>query len=332
MREVVLVSLATRQMGDDSLKLKVAFGRESFAYNGTAASTWSDVISIVETSAGIEAGGLRLIFRGKTVVPSETLGSSGVKNGSRLMALKTAKQHSTERSLARFEKAKETAAEVEELKDATRSKESSDSTGGVASSRHQVFGDEVPSSESDFYVKVTCSGKTYCVKVEPDALTSYTVADLKARLREMCGVEPRHQNLICAGKRNISDSDRLLEDLHVKRGGHMMLLAKEERHKMMETRMDFETLCHRVEVMQQGISKVERRVRGRLVSDFAELVAAIAPLESEHSNLSRNLAVLRVDDCDAGFANEVRRVRADLEGLKDRINVLRDCASSRIKN
>jgi hypothetical protein len=326
-RDLVRSALSRNAMADTPLMLTITVGRDKFNVQANGGMTWADVLLLLSEQRGTDE--LRLLHKGKTVVPSQTLVSASVKDGTKLMALKTAGQHGKEKkaALRSASDAADKAADHMLFHTPTAV-----AAGTAASaSKRGLLGDEVDEDDhAQYYVRVTHGPKTYRVLFSGDAAQCATVHDLKVRLEGLANVPLRHQRLIFRGKRDLSDDFTLATGLGAKRGALFMLLLTSEQHDAVEARQDIGALMTQTEALSSRVVAVEKKVRGRLLSDYVELTLAVGELETECDRLIGNVGAVQGQavGCTDGDRALCEALASRLVDLSTRILSLRSHATA----
>jgi hypothetical protein len=326
-RGLAPVALPCNAMADTPLRLTITVGRDKFDVQANGGMTWADVLLQLSEQRGAEE--LRLLHKGKTVVPSQTLLSASVKDGTKLMALKTAGQHGKEKKAA----LRSAAVAADKAVDHMRCRTPAAVTVGTAASasKRGLLGDEVDEDDNaQYYVRVTHGPKTYRVLFSGDAAQCATVHDLKVRLEGLANVQVRHQRLIFRGKRDLSDDFTLATGLGAKRGALFMLLFSSEQHDAVDARQDIGVLSTQTEALSSRVVTVEKKVRGRLLSDYVELTLAVGELEAECDRLIGNVGAVQGQavGCTDGDRALCEALASRLVDLSNRILSLRSHATA----
>lgn len=315
------VAIAMSDHGEP-VHLSITFGRNMFAITGHANMTWGDVLAELASAADCDPSSIRLLFKGKTADPKQKL--TGVKTGTKLMALKTKGQHVAEKKQeARAKQAEGRAAAERLLSDAAPAAQSDLESGSAKTpSRKIILGDTVD-SDTEFYVRIVHGSQWYNL-VLPAASC---IGDIQKRLNSLCGISKSNQRLVFRGRRDFGD-DALLSDIGaVKRGSTFLLLANMRHHDIAEAKLDISRLKTGVAALEEKTKGLHKRVRGRLLNDFVDLTIAIGELEGEALRLEDNIASVRLlSNGDGSGPSEelVERIRI----IKMEIESLRDHASS----
>lgn len=311
---------STEKTGD--IKLFVSLGTKKYEVAGREAMTWGDVVADVAGQAGLGPCALRILYKGRSAVTGKTLGDDKVKTGTKLIAMKSKAHHAAEETRERRERAAADAAAADRLWNASES-DAPPPAVAAPGTACTSFGDDIDGiGPADFYVRVGHAGKVYNVRLSSDACVSH----LKKRIAELVGVTERDQRLVFKGKSEFRDTAALVVNLGAKRGSHFMVLARREYHDAIEAKKDVAMLGNEVVSIGEKLSRVERKVRGRLLSEYGEVILAIGEVDAEVERLSGNLEAIRV----AGNSEEksqAQEISQKLEKMRKDLVALREHAS-----
>lgn len=313
---------------DEEVTIHVSFGREKLQVCVARTCTWGDVAARVVSQSSSGVTNVRLMHRGRTANPSETLTGAEVKDGARVIAMKTQLQHVTERKEAARTAAREGAAAADRLAE-TQSQEAPRpaSSGSSGLNKAQVLGDAVNESDEDaYYVVVSHAGRLYRVALEGGEAT---IADLMSGIERVCGAKRQHQRLLFAGKRNF-DKAATLTSVGAKRKSKFMLLLSADAHDEKEAHVDLATLAKQVDTLATSVRGLKRKVDGRLLSDYAELTIGVSEVGGECERLTGNVEAIR-----ARGGSEDERTQKELldklENVSTTIDELREQANARLR-
>lgn len=306
----------------EPVDLTITFGRAKFAVTSHAGSTWGDVLRELASAAGCDAGSIRLLFQGKTADASQRL--TGVKSGTKLMALKTKGHHVAEKKQETRLKLLEGSAAAERLlADAAPTAGSvADPSEKKVAARKVVLGDQVDNT-TPYYVRIVQGSQWYNLVLPVTA----TVGNVKERLAPLCGVSQINQRLVFKGKRDFSDEELLTDIGAVKKGCTFLLLASMRHHDAAEAKVDISRIGTEVATLEEKTAGLQKRVRGRLLNDFVDLTIAIGELEGEALRLEDNITSVQLL-ADAGGCGKTEELGERVRSVKKEIESLRDHASA----
>lgn len=303
---------------EEPVHLSITFGRGKFAIAGHAGMTWGDVLAELASAADCDASSIRLLFKGKTADTNQRL--TGVKSGTKLMALKTKGQHAAEQKQeARAKQAEGLAAAERLLSGASPAAESSSESSSANPASRKIFLGDTIDGDTEFYVRVVHGSQWYNLVLPATS----SVGNIKERLTSLCGISDSNQQLVYRGKRNFDD-DALLSDVGaVKMGSTFLLLANMRHHDIAEAKLDASRIETDVAALEEKTKGLYKRVRGRLLNDFVDLTIAIGELEGEALRLEDNIASVRLlSDADGSGPNEalvdrLRNVRTEIDSMRE---------------
>lgn len=307
------------------IQLVVSLGRDRYEVDASGAMTWAEVIDSVAKQAGMDISALRLLYKGRAVGGEKTLADAAVKTGSKLMAMKTKAHHTGEQARERRQKAAADATAAELLRDRTQQAGSKAIAPGSAASsgKTKPLGDTIDEECGDFYVRASHGGKLYKLRIASDAC----VSDLKTRVAELIGISEKEQRLVYGGKRELPDTASIGGDLGAKRGAMFLVLARRGHHDAVEAKQDIGMLTNEVGTVGEKLASLERKVRGRLLSEYVEVTLAIGEVDAEIERLSGNVAAVRGIGAGEDKA-EAENLSKYLQEMKKSIEALREHASA----
>jgi Ubiquitin family len=324
-------------MADYPVKLTVTVSREKYEVQATAAMTWADVLSTLAEQRGSDACDLRLLHKGKMAVPTQTLLAASVKDGTKLIAMKTAGQHRKEKNDASRAAAETADKSAERMRASSATAGTSSGALAPASSiaaKRVMLGDDVDEEDSSqFYVRVSHGPRTYRILFPSEAAHSATLRDLKLRLEGLAQVQLRQQRIIFAGKRDMPDDTTLADGMGAKRGAVFILMFSSKQHDAVEAMQNIGLMTTQTKALGVRVEAVERKVRGRLLSDYAELTLAIGELEGEVERLSGNVEAVsgQAGGCSSADRAVVDRLSTSLADMSVRVASLRAHAVATLK-
>jgi hypothetical protein len=312
----------------EAVTLKITFSGRTFEFRKSIHATWDEVVVELSAKVGVPADGLRLIHKGHTVERRRTLAASQVKDGCRLLALKTSKQHDSElRTRTQANTARATTV-ADSMRDrAIAGATVTEAAGTEKSSMDGYLGDADACADA-LFVLVCQGSKTYAVLVADEALT---VRYLKSRLEGMTGVAAKDLRLLFGGKSDIDDDEKLVGDLHVKRGSKFVLMFKRAQHEKLDSREELTSLRAQTEALEDLVTRTERKVQARLISDYAELSLLIGELGGECSRLAGNVKVVHIGRDEAKDAEAVTSLSETLQVIEGRVSALQEIALSMLQ-
>jgi hypothetical protein len=312
----------------EEVTLKITFLGSQFLLRKRLESTWGEVADELAAQVGVSTDGLRLLYKGRTTERKDSLDASHVRDGARLMAMKSSKQHEEDGKSRRR-------AEIAIAREGVDSFwNGADSCGRDNASRPSVpqreyFGDDVDESSDACYILVSHGSKIYKIVVSDQF---YTVLDLKSRLEGMTKVSVKDQKLIFRGSGDITDDQKIVGDLGAKRGSKFMLLFTRERHDAVDAHNDLSALRTETESLLERVRVAERKVRGRLVSEYAEMTLLIGELDGECSRLTGNVSAARVGKNEGEDLATAASLLDSLREAAKRIDALRATAISMLQH
>lgn len=271
-------------------ELNISFGRDKYTVNASADMTWGDVLAKLAAMAGCDATSLRLLFKGKTADVEQTLSNAGLKNGTRLMAMKTKAQHAAEKQEETRLKLSGQSIAAEQLRSGAKGVGCAQHGAKSTAPKKLTLGDTIDRN-TPYYVRIVQGSQWYNLILPQTGC----VGSLKERLATLCGVSAKDQRLVFMGQRNFED-DAKLANIGAKRGSTFMLLASMRHHDMQEAKGDILRIEKEVSSLEEETAGLEKRVRGRLLNDFVDLSIAIGHLESAVLRLEDNVGSVRLSD------------------------------------
>jgi Ubiquitin family len=290
--EVSALSSVRCIMGDAAtpVDVQVTFGRSKHCLKVTAESTWGDILEILSKEACCDATGIRLLFKGKTANPMQTLADAKVKSGVKLMAMKTKAQHVVEQKDDTRSRLAERAAAAEILRsggDASTGRSAADQGKYAGVQTRLVLGDAIDGT-TIFYVRVVQGLNSYLVELDE----TETLRNLKLRLAPLCDVAAKDQRLLFKGMPDIDEASTF-SDIGAKRGSTFLLLTSMRHHDAQEAKQDIIKIEKDVRALEERTSGLRKRLKGRLLHEYVELTVSIGQLEGESRRLRDNLESLR---------------------------------------
>jgi hypothetical protein len=312
----------------EEVTLNITYLGSQFKLHKRLASTWGEVADELAVQVGVSAYGLRLLYKGRTTERNESLAASHVRDGARLMAMKTSKQHEKEGKSSLQAEAAKAREQVARARNGVDGYARENASTGPSMPHREFFGDDVDESSDVCYVLVTQGLKIYKIIVSDPF---YTVLDLKSRLEGMTNVPAKDQKLLFRGSSNINDDRKLIGDLGAKRGSKFMLLFTRERHDAVDSHNDLSSLKTETESLLERVRVAEREVRGRLVSEYADMTILIGELDGECSRLTGNVSAVRVGKNEADDFATAALLLDKLRDVAQRVVSLRAAALSMLQ-
>lgn len=275
-----------------SCNLTVICGKQSVAASVFSEDKVSVLRQNVEQALGYVEDGIRLIFKGKSLSDMSTVQSCGLRDGAKLMALRTPKQLKAEREKEKQIKLKQVPSSSE-----TVLKLSTSDT----DQKPKILGDqEEPSTE---FVMVKKGRDQYRVNAPKSA------NDVKKRIAVMIGTSNwKEIRLLGAGK-------FLKDDDGVKSGSTLMMLFTAKHHDRQEEAVELKKLEEEVDQVEKRFTALQKQAARRL-KDRNDILIEKSQIDQDIRRIRDNLELIQ-DDNHAKVQLAERLTRLDVDSLAD---------------
>lgn len=263
------------------IEITVLFGRQKVQVEAEEAETFGEVRAAVEKQTGVVPHGIRLLHKGKTMADATVLQTAGVKTGTKLMAMRTQKQHAVEKQQNKLNALQ--SLEKPSVKPTDRSEAQAVQHADQHPSTSRVIcGDDY--IDGQCHVIVSKGRARYRINIELTAL----VKDVKERLCTMDGVDGVASNVRLLSKGKFLTDANALAEQGVKPGGTMMAMFNARHHDTQEARTYVARIADEVAHMETEIRTWLKQSQKRVITP-------------EEVSLQRST-----------FTQDVRRVRDNL--------------------
>lgn len=277
-------------MADSQPKIVVSIGKDKYTVIHGAGMSFGKLRESVSEQSGLDGATFRFLCKGRSVKDNEKISTDIRPALLKVMALRTKAYHKQQASSSSSKETTSSQIGLTGALDEAREKQKDGVQVSIATVKPNTpKGDSIATGES--FVVVRAGRDRYNVRIE----STSSVVDLKRRLTDMEGIDMSAEdiNLIFSG-RQCRDTD-ILNELGVKRGSMLMMLARARHHDKVEARADLVKIQAAVATLEQRADQIARQVERRLV-DSVEIRARLGEVEAEATVLRDQLRSNRCED------------------------------------
>lgn len=277
----LLLIFAYRRMSE--IKVKVIKGQETVEVSINPEHTFGDLRRKAEKSFGVMEGGLRLLHKSSE---SSTLSSGKVVNGTRMMALKTAKQANAD---DHAEKARRDA-EATSLRQAavSQSTTAAASTSVAASGKPATRGH--PEVAGQTHVLLIKGREKFRANVELSA----TVGDLKRIASGLDGMNAAARDMKMLF-RGVMKDEAVLSAIGIRSGSSIMLMFGARYHDANDARAELIGIEKEVDELQERVRVTISQAKSRLL-EGVDLGLANGAIHDTIQRLKDNVESVRGEE------------------------------------
>ena len=262
-------------------------GRQILEITCTSDTTFADFQVLAEKQSGIVDGGLRFLHKGSSS-PQKTLAEVNIKDGTKIMALRSAKQVAADKDKEKLAKLRKAEKDILQLKDSSGAKGVASSSSASASGTSYVGDEKIEGASHVILIK----GKLR-VRVNIDMSSSVWALKEKAASFQEIGSAPRNIRLMFKG--GFLKDDSSLADCTVKSGASLMVLFTARHHDEVEDAAEMSSIEGKVQELEQKAKRIRSQLEHRLLDDV-DLKVAKGELEEAVNRLRDNVESVRSID------------------------------------
>lgn len=291
-----------------SIVVKIIKGKDTLEVNGSPAMTFGDLRKEAEARVSAVEGGLRLLYKGKSLDDRTTLAAAKVTSGTKMMALATPKQREADARDEKAAKAVRESAAVDAMRE--RSTEAASASASNASPiTLAVGGDAKVSGQTSVLLKK--GRETFRANLALNA----TVGELKIHAAGLDGINAEAGDMKLLHKGRFLKDDTSLGDCGVLDGATMLLMFGVRHHDKGDARIEMEQVEKEIGELEQKVTGVAAKARGRLL-DSTDLALAKGQVLENYERLKDNLVSVRgEEERRKGLEGRLRQVKLELERL-----------------
>lgn len=277
--------------------ITVLFGREKLQVDVSEEATFADIRKQIESQKQLKDNGVRLIHKGKKMPDETSLQSLAITSDTKIMAMRTEKQHHADQLHARLAKFN-----AQQEQRPSKTEAPAESTGKV-----KIGGDALIPEQT---CVIICEAR---LRFRVNVPLTATGHEVKQRYCQMSAklIEPGDVRLL-AGGRFIKD-DATLTQCGVSDTATIMALMSSRHHDTRQQRDVVTKLASDVALLEEKVAALQRRTAGRLATP--QEIAVV------RSNLTQDVKVVR-DNLNVGRVPDERR--APLRKRLDELDTLLD--------
>lgn len=269
------------------MRVFVIVGREKWEIPCTSATTFGQLRSSVEKKAGAVEGGMRLLHKGKSFSDESTLDQGNVIDGTKMMAMRTAKQGEAERDIEKLAALGKMEKDVLDIKGHRDRGSAAPRTTSVTS--NAILGD--PEVDGTSWVLLIKGNSKFRVNIE----LSSSVLSLKERVSSIQAIGSKSRNIRLLFKGTFLKDTVSLEDCGVKSGVSIMLLFNARHHDEKDDVVEIDSILEKLSALEEKAKSVQSQASHRLL-DSVDLSVAKGDLTETTNRLQDNVQSVRTED------------------------------------